>query len=80
MFGKGLVGFLLVSHLLGLVASLDARHLNSLLFKSFISSVYGEELLSLTDVLCVYRIEITFAEREVIDSVQQVGFAHAVVA
>jgi len=42
--------------------------------------MYGEELLSLSDVLSVYRIEIALAEREVVDGVEQVGLSHSVVA
>ena len=80
VFGKGFVGFLLVTHLLGLVAPLYARNLNGLVFKPLIASVNGEELLSFPNVLSVDRVEVTLAEREVIDGIEEVGLPHSVVA
>ena len=40
----------------------------------------GEEVLSEADILCIDRVEITFAKREVVDGVEEVGLAGTVVA
>lgn len=75
VLSQRLVGFLVPLHLLAGTPFEDAAgHIFSVV------AMDGEEILSNFDVLTVDRIEIAFAEREVIDSVEEVGLAGAIVA
>jgi hypothetical protein len=47
---------------------------------SEIGAVHRKKILAVPDVLGVIRIEITLAERQIVDRVQQIGFTRAVVS
>ena len=75
MFGQGLVGLLVPTHLLALAATQQATgHVVAVM------AVDGEEVLAHPYVLYVYRVEVTLAEREVVDGIEEVGFSSTVVA
>jgi len=45
-----------------------------------IASLEHEKILTMCDVLRIYRIGVTFAERKIIYRIQQVGFTLSVAA
>lgn len=47
---------------------------------SFILTFNYEKVATVLNILTIYRIKITFAQGEVIDGIQQVGFSNSVQA
>ena len=75
VFRESLVGFLVPLHLLSLsAAQCKRRHITAIM------PMDGKIILAKTDILAIDRVEIALAEREIVDSVEQVGFSGAIVA
>ena len=79
MVGEFLVLLLVALEML-LLATLQVAMDIHLPLAPFIRALQHQELLVMRDVLAVDCVAMALAEGELVDSVQQVGLAHAIIA
>jgi hypothetical protein len=79
MIGKPVIFFFVQQKFLPVVSFLDALNMIRRIVITDAGTMYGEIILLVPDILAINGIEVTLAERKVMNGIQKVGFPDPVI-